>query len=173
MPALLALLGGIVAGQVALGRAAAYGEEVERLERVRRGTLRWSAEYRPAAAAESLAWRESERAILVYGPETVDPLVTAALVASRAEELGIREVRIRLAGTDTLSVPEPAAVGPWSVEPAPTAIAVELRTDLRRLVSFLGMLPPQVMVQQVSLDPLDGQYRASFFLLVQQVRRDP
>lgn len=173
VPAVLALAGGVLVGQAALARAEALGQEAESTLEVWQRVRRWSDHFQPAAAPESASWRESERTIAGFAPERLDALGTASLVASRAEEMGIRDVRIRLEPTDTLQLPDAAAAGPWTVEPGAAAISVELGADLDGLVAFLGVLPPQVTVSRISLDSRSGERRARALLLVQQVRAQP
>jgi hypothetical protein len=166
---LLVLITAAAVGRTALGRAAALREEAARLEQTLASVDVWLREFQPATPPESRVWRESEQALQLLGTELADPLSVAHLVARRAQELGLDDIRIRLEGTDTVPLPPPRVVGPWSVEASGSAIALEFEGDQSTILSLVGMLPPRVEVGELQISRSGGDFHARLFLFIRQV----
>lgn len=144
-----ALAASFMIGSTALARAELLREERQRLEAVRRGVDRWLAGAQPALRAESLLWRESEESVRRVTGARGGGLAVAHLVARRAEEVGIPDVRVRLVEVDSL----PPAAAAVSAEPG---VAVEFEGDWSSLLHFLGVLPPPMAVVELNVSRSGG-----------------
>ena len=153
-----ALVAAFAVGTTALRRAETLRGERARLEETRSGVDRWMAEARPAVAAESLLWRESEQAIQRATGGSAGGLAAAHLVATRAEEVGIPDVRVRLLPPDSLP---PAA----AATPGASAVAVEFEGDWSTVLNFLGVLPPPMNVVEIGVTRSGGLLTARALVL--------
>lgn len=166
---LLALLAAVAIGRSALARADALEAEAARGARIHAGVRRWTSEIQWPTPAESLAWRASEEALEPFRGGAAEPLAVAHLLAGRAEEVGVTNLRVRLVPTDSIALSPAAHAAGWAVEPAGAGIVVEFSGDWSAIVSFLGALPPQVEVIELrSTEEGDGM-RTSALLLPRRV----
>lgn len=165
----LVLLAGTLVGGRAQARAEGVEREVVRLEQVRAGVDRWLREITPPAAPESLAWRESEQMLEILGGDGVSALSVSHLLAQRAEEIGIRSVRIRLANADSFSIPPATQVGRWELRAGEAAMVAEFVGDWSSVISFLGVLPPQVEVGDVQITARGGLLHTRLLLHTRRV----
>lgn len=167
----LTLLGMVAAlswGLAAMERAETLRERTAEMERVRRAMARWTTELHPPTPHESLAWKQSERMLLSLGAEAEEPLSLARLVSQRAEEVGVADVRIRLASGDSVAAPPPLDAGSVVVEFGPQGLVVDFSGSMSEVIGFLGSLPPQVGVASMRLTAQDPGVRASVVLLARR-----
>jgi hypothetical protein len=165
---LLGLVAALSSGLAALERAEALRERTAETGRVRRAMVRWTTELHPPTPRESLAWRESERMLLALGVEAEEPLSLARLISQRAEEVGVADVRIRLASGDSLVTPPPLEAGSVVVESGPHGLVVDFSGSMSEVIGFLGSLPPQVRVGSMRVTAEDPGVRASVVLLARR-----
>lgn len=152
--------------QTAARRADALAQREATLAALVGAADAWRAAYVPATSAESAAWRLSERRVRERGVDAVDRVALAQLVAQRAEELGIPDVRVGFAPVDDLAPAPALAVDAWTFEMAPYAVTVDFVADYRAIVGFIGSLPPQVAVRRLELERSETGVRASTLLVV-------
>ena len=168
---LCALVAAYAVGEAALARAGELRVRATELEQVATGIDRLGSELRPATPQETLAWRESEDALLSLDLEATEPLRLAHLVARRAEEVGISDLRIRLAHPDSVTTPPPVQLPGWAIESGQSAIVVEFAGGMRELIALLGALPPQVSVSRMEVVGEGGLLQAQAVLLTRRLVR--
>lgn len=166
---LLGLLAAFSLGYAALSRASALSLQISELRQVEAGFDRWTSGLRPATPAESLAWRESEQTLRSLGAGSMEPLPLAQVVAQRAEEVGIPELRIRLISADSAAPVPPVELGGWRVQSGAEGLAVEFDGNMGDVVGFLGALPPQAAVSSLRIGRDKGVLRAQIILLTRQI----
>lgn len=166
---LLAVAAAFALGSRALERTRALEARAVELEDVRAAVHRWSEQLHPPTPRESADWAESERALRSLGVESTQPLTLARVVSERAEEVGISNLRIRLASADSVSPPPPLEVGTWAIETGVAGLMVEFSGDIGDVISFLGALPPQVGVGGMTVRGEDGSLEVSAALLTRQM----
>lgn len=127
----------------------------------------------PAAPPESLLWRESETAIASLSrSRSPDPLAVSRLVALRAEESGLSNVRIRLIGADSAAAFPTTAVGPFVMSPGERAIGIEFTGRWDTVIGLIGSLPTEVEIGHLELVALPGDaMRARLVLLTRHLQR--
>lgn len=163
-PAVTRLVASLLA-IVALGWA---GVRATRVEQQRRGELRvatttlsnyaqWRARYRPAVAAESIAWHRTWMELQDLGVVGDERLALTRQIARGAEEAGLRDVQVLIGPSDTTGVPARLSTEGVRRKPATFSLQVQCRGGLRDVVAFLGQLPPSVAATQVSLVRQDGR----------------
>ena len=168
---LLALVAVVSFGSAALARTAALHARAEELRAVERGMAGWRTGLRAPAPAESLAWRESERALseLGGGPDT--PLTVARMVAQRAEEAGIEQLHIGVFPADSVLPVAPLQLGGWSVGAQGDGLLVEFDGDMADVIGFLGTLPTQAAVSKLEIATLEDRLHARVVLLTRTATR--
>lgn len=171
LAALIVILAALSTGRSALARAHRLEARADTLARVLRQADHWLLDYQAPAAAESAAWRRSERDVRDLGVRASDRIAVAHVVTQRAEELGIAQVRVRLEPPDTLTPPAPRVVDEWSFEMG-SVLAVEMGADFPAVVSFIGALPPQVEVRQVRLARTGEAVRTRFILITRALSHE-
>lgn len=166
----LGIFAGFFVGENAQDRAVLLQREATRLQRVEAGMERWTSTLQPPIPAESVLWRQSEEALARLSVQAVTPLSVSRLLAERAEEIGIRDLGIRLASEDSVEVPLPVPAGRWEVRAGETALVAEFTGGWQSAISFLGVLPPQVEAAEMRVSPAgNGLFRARFLLLTRHV----
>jgi hypothetical protein len=150
---------------VALGWS---GIRATRVEQQRHGELRvaettlsnyaqWRSRYRPAVAAESIAWQRTWMELQDLGVVGDERLALTRRIARGAEEAGLRDVQVLIGPSDTTGVPTRLSTEGVRRKPATFSLQVQCRGGLRDVVAFLGQLPPSVAATQVSLVRQDGR----------------
>lgn len=166
----LAVLAVVVAAAVVRGSAAERAAEW----RERHGEVRsteavvasWRQEMVPLVPAETIAWRASARAARERGIEAGDRIALMQVVAQRAEERGVADVRVGFVRSDTLQVREIREVSGDVFELAPYALSLRFLADYGAVARVVAALPPQVDVHRLELRGLDGDAVEADFLLV-------
>lgn len=166
---LFGLLALVAYGSAALSRSSALRAQAEELRTVQDAFARWRAELRPAAPAESLLWRESEQSLRAVGGEAARPLTVARLVAQRAEEAGIEDLRISVLPADSITPLKQVRIGGWAVEADGDGLLVEFDGDMTDVVGFLGALPTQAAVTSLQLNAAQGGLHARIVLLTRRI----
>jgi hypothetical protein len=77
------------------------------------------------------------------------------VLASRAAEAGIPDVRIRLLERDSAVAVRSSVRDGWRVRTGGTALRVGFRGGMGEVVGFLGSLPPYVTLDEVTVAPAD------------------
>lgn len=154
----------LLVGRTARERAEQYEQRAAALQRSLDTYDLWRRGYAPAAPAESAAWLESEQAMRDLGVTLGTRVALAELVARRAEEIGIPDVRVTAETSDTM-VFAPLSGGGWQLELGALVLAVEAHADLAALEEFLAALPPQVDARHVRAFGTDGGFRSHLLLI--------
>jgi hypothetical protein len=117
----------------------------------------WRRKYRPAVAAESIAWRRTLLVLQGLGVVGDERLSLARTLAGAAEAAGLRDVRVEVLGADTTGSAERLSTEGVVRQSAPFGLSVECRGNLQAVVTFLGELPPSVAPTQLVLARQDGR----------------
>jgi hypothetical protein len=159
----------VVAATIRASAAERAAEWQERYRAVRSTEVvveDWRHELVPLAAEETIAWRVSARAARERGIEAGDRIALMQVVAQRAEELGVADVRVGFVRSDTLRVREIREVSGDVFEMAPYAVSLRFLADYPATARVVGALPPQVDVHRLRLTHLDGGELEADLLLV-------
>lgn len=157
---LIAAVVGIVVLSLAGIRASRAGAERRAELRSARVTLAtfadWRRRYRPAVAAESIAWRRAWMEVRDLGVIGDERLAVTQHVARAAEFAGLQGVRVLIDGPDTTGSDARLSTSQVRRRPAAFGLVVECRGNLRSVLAFLGALPPSVAPTSVNLLRQDG-----------------
>ena len=171
----------LVVAAISAGILAWTGIRVMRADAVRRAELKraeatlatfadWRQRFRPAVAAESIAWRRTLmelQALGVIGDERLD--ITQA-VARAAEAAGLTNVRVLIGKPDTTGSAERLSTEEVRRQAASFGLVVECRGNLQAIANFLGVLPPSVAPTNLSLVRQDGRARHRISLAVYELQ---
>lgn len=158
------ILVAILLSASATRRAEAWEREVGELERVLREADRWATGFVPATAAESLAWRRSERRLEELALEPGAAVSVATEVTRVAERLGILEPTVRVERADTMADRFARDVDGREITYAPAVIHVEVAADYATVVRFIGALPAPVRVRALDFIRTEDGLRARLLL---------
>ena len=111
----------------------------------------WRDRYRPAAAAESIAWRRAWMEVRDLGVLGDERLAVTQHVARAAEFAGLENVRVLIDGADTTRSDERLSTPEVRRRAAAFGLEVECRGNLQSVLAFLGALPPSVAPTSVIL----------------------
>lgn len=129
----------------------------------------WQRRFKPAVAAESIAWRRTWMEVQELGVVGDERLALTQLVSRAAEFAGLRDVRVLIQGPDTTGSDERLSTEGVRRQSAPFGLTVECRGNLQAIVIFLGELPPSVAPTHVSLTRQDGRARHRLTLAVYEL----
>lgn len=169
--ALVAVVLGVVAAAAVVGSAASLRADEWRVRSgellaTREAAAMWREEFAPATSEERSDWQASEARVREHGIDPADRLALLQEVAQRAEDLGIADVAVWFASTDTLGATTIREVGEAVFEVAPWAVGVRIVTDYRAVASYIGSLPPQVDVHRLMLETTSAGVEAELLLIM-------
>lgn len=130
----------------------------------------WRQRYRPAVAAESIAWRRTLMELQALGVMGDERLALTQVVGRAAEAAGLRNVRVLIVGPDTSGSAERLSTEGVRRQPAAFGLVVECRGNLQGIANFLGELPPSVAPISLSLVRQDGRARHRVLLAVYELQ---
>jgi hypothetical protein len=132
----------------------------------------WRRRYRPAVAAESIAWRRAWMEVRDLGIVGDERLAVTRHVARAAEFAGLSGVRVTIGEPDTTGADARLSTGGVSRQNAPFGLVVECRGNLQAIIAFLGGLPPSVAVSGMRLVRQDRPGRHRLTLAVYELDFD-
>ena len=154
-------------------RASRAGFERRAELRQARGTLAtfadWRSRYRPAVAAESIAWRRAWMEVRDLGVLGDERLAVTQHVARAAEFAGLQSVRVTIEEPDTTGSEARLSTREVRRRAAPFGLVVECRGNLQSVLDFLGALPPSVAATSMSLVRQEGKARHRLTLAVYEL----
>jgi hypothetical protein len=163
MTRLAAAILGIALLAWAGSRASRAGVERRAALRQARATLAifadWRSRYRPAVAAESIAWRRAWMEVRDLGVLGDERLAVTQHVARAAEFAGLHGVRVLIEEPDTTDSDARLSTREVRRRAASFGLVVECRGNLQSLLAFLGALPPSVAATSMNLVRQDGRAR--------------
>ena len=163
-------IGVLVWGGLAASRAgAARRAELKQLQGVLSTFEGWRRPYRPAMAAESIAWRRTMLQLQSLGVVGDERLALTRSITLDAEAAGFADVRVWVQGPDTTGSAERISTEGVLRESAPFGLSVECRGNLQAVITFLGELPPSVAPTQLILVRQDGRARHRLTLAVYEL----
>lgn len=170
-------LGAAILGIVVLAwagsRASRAGDERRAALRQAQATLAtfadWRSRYRPAVAAESIAWRRAWMEVRDLGVLGDERLAVTQHVARAAEFAGLRSVRVLIEEPDTTGSDARLSTREVRRRAAPFSLVVDCRGNLQSLLAFLGALPPSVAATSMSLVRQEGTARHRLTLAVYEL----
>jgi hypothetical protein len=166
----LAILAVVLAAAVvrasAAERAAEWRERHREVSSTAEIVESWRQDMVPLVPAETIAWRASARAARERGIEAGDRIALMQVVAQRAEERGVADVRVGFVRSDTLRVREIREVSGDVFELAPYALSLRFLADYEATAAVVAALPPQVDVHRLELRSIDGDAVEADLLLV-------
>ena len=157
--------GGLSASRAGDARRA----ELKQLQGVLTTFEGWRRQFRPAVAAESIAWRRTELQLQNLGVVGDERLALTRAITQAAEAAGLTDVRVWVQGPDTTGSAERLSTEGVLRQAAPFGLSVECRGNLQAVVAFLGELPPAVAPTQLILARQDGRARHRLTLAVYQL----
>jgi hypothetical protein len=125
--------------------------------------------YAPAAAAESLSWRQTWAQLRQLGVFGDDRLGMTQQVSRAAEDAGLSDVRVLIGPPDTTGLETRLSTEGIRRKPASFSLLVEGRGGMRSVIAFLGRLPPSVVVSGLSLVRQDARQRHRISLAVYEL----
>ena len=143
--------------------------ELKQAESVLATFADWRRRYKPAVAAESIAWRRTWFELQGLGVVGDERLALTQAITRAAEAAGLRDVRVRIQTPDTTGSAERLSTEGVRRQSAPFGLAVECRGNLQAVVTFLGELPPSVAPTQLILVRQDGRARHRLTLAVYEL----
>jgi hypothetical protein len=126
--------------------------------------------YRPAVAAESIAWRRTWMELQALGVVGDEKLASTQQVARAAEVAGLSGVKVIIGPADTTGVEKRLSTEGVARKPASYGLVVEGRGGMRSVIAFLGQLPPSVAPTQVSMARQPGSARHRISLAVYELQ---
>lgn len=173
MTRLVAAILGIVILAWAGVRASRQGFERRTALRQARATLAtfadWRSRYRPAIAAESIAWRRAWMEVRDLGILGDERLAVTQHVARAAEFAGLHGVRVLIEEPDTTGSDARLSTRTVRRRAAPFGLVVECRGNLQAVLAFLGALPPSVAPTSMNLVRQEGSARHRLTLAVYEL----
>ena len=170
---LAAVLGTILlawAGLKVTRAGAARRVELKRAEATLVSFDDWRRRYKPAVAAESIAWRRTMMELQELGVIGDERLALTQSISRAAEVAGLRDVRVTMAPSDTTGSDARLSTEGVRRQTAPFGLMVECRGNLQAVVAFLGELPPSVAPTNLSLVRQDGRARHRLSLAVYELQ---
>ena len=154
-------------------RASRAGFERRAALREARATLAtfadWRSRYRPAVAAESIAWRRAWMEVRDLGVLGDERLTVTQHVARSAEYAGLHGVRVLIEEPDTTGSNARLSTREVRRRAAPFSLVVECRGSLQSVLAFIGALPPSVAPTSMSLVRQEGSARHRLTLAVYEL----
>ena len=157
------------AGLSAARAGAAHRAENAKLQGVLTTFEGWRRQFRPAVAAESIAWRRTMLQLQGLGVVGDERLSLTRALTQAAEAAGLGDVRVWVQGPDTTGSAERLSTEGVLRQSAPFGLSVECRGNLQAVVTFLGELPPSVAPTQLILVRQDGRARHRLTLAVYEL----
>ena len=143
--------------------------ELRQAEAVLATFAQWRQGYKPAVAAESIAWRRTLFELQSMGVTGDQRLALTRSISRSAEAAGLRDVRVLIHGPDTTGSAERLSTEGVERKAAPFGLSVECRGNLQAITTFLGELPPSVAPTQLILVRQDGRARHRIRLAVYEL----
>jgi hypothetical protein len=156
-------------GYAALSRASVLQAQAANLGRVDEAFSRWQTQLERPSSAETRLWRESDESVRNLRSGAVRPLQIAQVIARRADQVGIDDVRIQLLSSDSIPDVESIERGTLSVEPLEEGLHVQFEGSMADVVSFLGVLPPHATVASIQSSGSDGRLNVDMVLVMREV----
>lgn len=157
-------------------RAARAGAERRAALRQAQTTLAtfadWRARFRPAVAAESIAWRRAWMEVRDLGVLGDERLAITQHVARAAEFAGLQSVRVLIDRADTTGSDARLSTREVRRRPASFGLVVECRGNLQSVLAFLGTLPPSVAATSMQLVRQEGRAHHRLTLAVYELDLD-
>lgn len=157
------------AGFSASRAGAARRADLRQAESVLATFADWRQRFKPAVAAESIAWRRTWFDLQGLGVVGDERLALTRALTRAAEASGLRDVRVRIQAPDTTGSAERLSTEGVRRQPASFGLSVECRGNLQAVVTFLGELPPSVAPTQLILLRQDGRARHRLTLAVYEL----
>jgi hypothetical protein len=129
----------------------------------------WRSRYRPAVAAESIAWRRAWMEVRDLGVLGDERLAVTQHVARAAEFAGLHSVRVLIEQPDTTGSSTRLSTREVRRRAAQFGLVVECRGTLQSVLAFLGTLPPSVAATGVDLVRQEGSARHRLSLAVYEL----
>jgi hypothetical protein len=129
----------------------------------------WRTRYRPAVAAESIAWRRAWMEMRDLGILGDERLAVTQHVARAAEFAGLQSVHVLIEAADTTGSDARLSTRQVRRRAAPFSLVVECRGNLQSVLAFLGALPPSVAATSMNLVRQEGSARHRFTLAVYEL----
>lgn len=129
----------------------------------------WRSRYRPAVAAESIAWRRAWMEVRDLGVVGDERLPVTRHVARAAEFAGLHAVQVNIVEPDTTGSETRLSTREVRRRAAPFGLSVECRGSLESVLAFLGALPPSVGVTSMVLVRQEGRARHRLTLAVYEL----
>jgi hypothetical protein len=126
--------------------------------------------YRPAVAAESIAWRRTWMELQALGVVGDEKLATTQQVARAAESAGLGGVKVLIGPADTTGAEKRLSTEGVERKSASYSLVVEGRGGMRSVVAFLGQLPPSVAPTQLTMARQSGSARHRITLAVYELQ---
>ncbi len=145
--ALLAIIVALAIGTMARRQAAPLQAERERLRGATRELNAFRTSFQPTTPQEDSA-RFADS--LTIGVARDVRFSLAQQVASRAEQSGLRDVRIRFAPADTAAAPQAPDLSEQTVTVADYTVVVDCAGNYSALLEFVRHLPMSVAVQRIA-----------------------
>ncbi len=136
---------------------AARQQDVDRAEATLKVFADLRSRYRPAVAAESIAWRRAWLQVRELGAGGGDRLNLTQRLTQSAEDAGLTGVRVLIEPPDTASLLPRLSTEDIQSRLAPYSLRVECRGGMESVIAFLGRLPASVSPIRVSLVRQDGR----------------
>ncbi len=145
--ALLAAVVALTIGTLARRQGAPLRAEHDRLRRATQELNAFRSSFQPTTPQEDSARLADS---LVIGVARDVRFSLAQQVASRAEQSGLRDVRIRFAAADTSAPPQMPDLSEHTVSVADYTVAVDCAGNYSALLEFVRQLPVSVAVQRIA-----------------------
>lgn len=169
---LLAMSAAFSWGLSSLRREAALETRLEELRRVDAAYDAWIDGLVRPTPAESLAWRSSDLAMGAVSGESSPALTIARAVASRADEVGVSNLRITMAIEDDLRSSEAVRLGGWAIEAGGEGFVVEFDSTFPGMVGFLAALPAQAAVSEVAVTAAGALLHSRVVITTRRIKPD-
>lgn len=166
----VSVLAWFLIGYGSLRQAADLRAEEERIAASLQQVDRWVAAFQPPTARESLTWKQSREALERLQEGAAEPATVAALLARRAQSLGITDVRMRFS-SDSSAVPPSRTLGAWTLAPQIPLLQVEVEATHGQIVAFVDALPPHVEVRRLEMTRRDTGIHARFEVVAYRAQR--
>lgn len=143
--AALAIIAAVAVGMSARRQAAPLLVEQNRLRGQQQEVTAFRAAFQPATEQE---WASRIPDTLAFSVDADARIGLTQTIALRAEASGLRDVRVRIAGADTLGVP--AGDLPDGTRLASYTLTIDGSGDFASILALMSRLPMSVAVQRVS-----------------------